>query len=200
MCDSHTSWREVRIITPWLQSEYHLLDTVKVEVMVQSSTVVHKPHCSNRDSEGMTQSVTWDTVLCKCRHGRDGCSATTSSQKPFPFLNASRSANIWQDVPTPSNRSSMQQHTGFDTHETVPRGWGMGGRAEVDNYWWNMPSHSLQHHPPIKTPPSFSLFTHTQYALAWGYSAIVHTSLFIYCVVGMLSVGTLAEAHIIDCE
>ena len=38
------------------------------------------------------------------------------------------------------------------------------------------------------------------HALAWGHSAIIPTSLFGDCVVGTLSVGTLTEAHTIDCE
>ena len=142
MCHSYTSWREVGIITPWLRSEYHLLDTVKADVMVWPSTVVHKAHCFHHGSKGRTHRVTWHTVLCKCRRGRDGCSATTSSPKPFHFLNASHSAHIWQDVPTTSNWLSLQEHT-----------------------------------------------------LAWGHSAIVHTSLFRDCVVGTLSVSILTEVH-----
>ena len=55
-----------------------------------------KAHCSNCHSEeGRTNSVTWHTVLCTTRHGWDGCSAMTSSPKPFHFLNASHSAHIW---------------------------------------------------------------------------------------------------------
>ena len=142
MCHSYTSWREVGIITPWLRSEYHLLDTVKADVMVWPSTVVHKAHCSHHGSKGRTHRVTWHKMMCKCRRGRDGCSATTSSPKPFHFLNASHSAHIWQDVPTTSNWLSLQEHT-----------------------------------------------------LAWGHSAIVHTSLFRDCVVGTLSVSILTEVH-----
>ena len=47
--------------------------------------------------------TTCHTVLYTTRHGCDGCSATTSSPKPFPFLNASHSAHIWLDMPTPTN-------------------------------------------------------------------------------------------------
>ena len=92
----------------------------------------------------------------------DGCSATTSSPKPFHFLNASHSAHIWQNMPTPSNWSSSQEYTGCDTHVTVPQERGTGAWADIDNCWWNTPWHSLPHHPPIKTHPlSLSFHPHS---------------------------------------
>ena len=108
--------------------------------------------------KGRRHGVTWHTVLCTTRHGWDGCSAMTSSPKPFHFLNASHSAHIWQNMPTLINWLSSQQYTGYDTHVTVPQGRGTSGWADIDNCWWNTPWHSLPHHPPIKTHP-LSLFS-----------------------------------------
>ena len=48
--------------------------------------------------------------------------------------------------------------------------------------------------------PSFMHNWSVEDALAWGHSMIVPNFLFRDCVVGMLSVGTLTEAHIIHCE
>ena len=144
------------------------------------------------------------SVVYTYRHEWDGCSAMTSSPKPFHFLNASHSALIWQNMPTPTNWSSLQEYISFDTHVTVPQGRGTGGWADIDNCWWNTPWHSLPHHPPIKAHPlSFfflSLSTLTQHALAWGHSAIVPTSLFRKCVVDMASVGQLTNAHIMGSQ
>ena len=42
------------------------------------------------------------------------------SPKPFHFLNALHSVHTWQDMPTPRNWLSWQEHIGFDTHKTVP--------------------------------------------------------------------------------
>ena len=41
---------------------------------------------------------------------------------------------------------------------TLPQGRGMGEWADIDNCWWDMPSHSLPHHPTIKPLISSSLF------------------------------------------
>ena len=84
----------------------------------------------------------------------------------------------------------------FQSHISHDCAW-----INIDNCWWNTPSHSLPHHPPIKTHPlHLSFQTFTQHTLAWGKIPIVPTSLFGDCVVGTLSVGSPTETHIIDCE
>ena len=155
-----------------------------------------KVHCSTRDSEeGKINGAIWHTALCTTRHGWDGCSATTSSPKPFLFLNDLLIVHIWHRIPTPRNWPSSQEYTGFDTHLTAPQPWGTGGWADIDNCWWNTPSHSPPHHPTIKTLPLSLSFALIQHALARGHSAIVPTFLSGDCVVGTLPVGSLAEAH-----
>ena len=95
-----------------------------------------KAHCSNHHPEkGRTRSVTWHTVLCTTRHGWDGYSAMTSSPKPFHFLNASHSVHIWQNMPTPSNWSSLQQHTSCDTRSHPCSCWLVGFNSVKS--WWN---------------------------------------------------------------
>ena len=72
--------------------------------------------------------------------------------------------------------------------------WGMGAWADIDNCWW--PPHDTHFHTIHQSnPPSFTLSTISQHALAWGHSAIVPTSLFWDCVVGTLPAGSLTETH-----
>ena len=118
----------------------------------------------------------------------DGCCAITSSPKPLPLLNASRSVHIWHHMPTPTNWSSSQEHTGYDTRDCPSRtrdGW-MG-------WQWQL----LKKHPitltstpsNCQTPSLFlPLSTLTQHPLAWGHIAIVPTFLLGDRVVGMLSI------------
>ena len=61
--------------------------------------------------EGRTHGVTWHTVLCIPRHGWDGCSAMTSSPKPFHFLNDLLNVLIWQHMPTPSPSFILPSNT-----------------------------------------------------------------------------------------
>ena len=85
--------------------------------------------------------------------------------------------------------------TGYDTHVTVPQGRGTGGWADIDNCWWNTPSHSLPHHPPIKTHP-LSLSFNPQKKLSTSMPKCeTPTFLFKGCVVGTLSADSLTEAH-----
>ena len=94
--------------------------------------------------------MTWHTVLWMTKHGWDGCSATTSSPKPFHFLNALNSVHTWQDTSTPWNWSSWQEHIGFDTHETVPHTVRDGCMGRHWQVLMATPWHSLPHHPSIK--------------------------------------------------
>ena len=155
--DVHFEWRFVKPL--W--SIIAQADSLWMALTPQHNTYFLKAHGSNHHSEeGRTHGVTWHTVLCTTRHGWDGCSATTSSPKPFHFLNASHSAHIWQNMPTLTNWSSSQECTSCDTHVTVPQWQGMGARTDIDNCWWNTPWHSLPHHPPIKTHPLSLSFNH----------------------------------------
>ena len=95
--------------------------------------------------------ATWMFVVLALNNCWIGCSAMASSPKPFPFLNDLLSAHIWQDMPMLTNWSSFHEHTDYDIHKTVTQQGGTGGWADTDNCWWNTASHSLPHHPPIKT-------------------------------------------------
>ena len=138
-------------------------------------------------------------VLKKKKRGGEKSNTQSFLKKWLGFSKSNQHLFNWQDMPTPSNWSSLQELTGCETHMTVPQGRGTGAWAEIGNYWWNTPWHSLPHHPP--NTPSFSLFSRiTQHALTWDHSAKVPTSFFGECVSGMLSVGALTEPHMIYCE
>ena len=111
---------------------------------------------SHGSEERKTHGATWLIASCITRHGWDGCSAMTSSPKPFHFLNALHSVQTWQHMSTPRNWSSWQEHIGFDTHETVPHIWGTDAWADIDICWW--PPHDTHFHTIHQSnPPSFTL-------------------------------------------
>ena len=65
--------------------------------------------------------------------------------------------------------------SGHFIHVTVPQPLRMGGCADIDTRWRNIPSHSPPHHPTVKPLPLFLLSTLTKHTLAWGHCATVPT-------------------------
>ena len=115
-----------------------------------------KAHCFSQGSEERKMhGVTWPIASYTTRHGWDG-SAMTSSPKPFHLLNALHSVHTWQDMPTPWNWLSWQEHIGFDTHKTVPHTWGTGAWADIDKCWWPHPM-TLTSTPSINQTHPLSL-------------------------------------------
>ena len=154
-----------------------------------------KEHCFSQGSEERkTHGVTWHTASYTTKHGWDGCSAITSSPKPFHFLNALHSVHTWQHTTTPRNWSSWQEHIGLDTHMTVTDhmrdGW-MGWHWQV---LMTTPWHSLPPHPTIKLPPFHpSSLSNSNHLPSAHSTTLPNPSPFAHCVH-----VTLPQPHIIS--
>ena len=102
---------------------------------------------SNRPSEldqALVRDKSW-TVLDNPRwplSDHFGILLACGGKEPRPVFRANISLlkdkdclayQTWQDMSTPRNWSSWQEHIGFDTHVTVPHTRGTGAWADIDN-------------------------------------------------------------------